>query len=65
MALVYVKKNVELYADNNRSYLELSGTYSHIEAYDTVIVIFDTGYSMYKEDLIHRWEYNVFFNESK
>ena len=64
-AIVYVQKTVELYPDNNRSYLELSGTYSRKEVYDTALVIFDIWYSMYKEDMLHRWQYNVFYNKFK
>jgi len=64
-ALEYARKNVDLYPDNNRSYLELARTYVHMEAYDTALVIFDQWYSMYKEDMLDRWEYNVFSDEYK
>lgn len=64
-ALVYAQKNVDLYPDHNRSYLELARTYAHMEEYDTALLFFDTWYSMYKEDMLDRWEYNVFSDEYK
>ncbi len=64
-ALTYAEKNVELYPENNRSYLELARTYAHMEEYDTALVIFDTWYDRYKEDNLDRWEYRIFSDEYK
>jgi len=64
-ALVYAQKNVELYPEENRSYLELARTYAHMEAYDTALAIYDTWYSMYREDLLDRSEYRIFSDEYK
>jgi len=64
-ALELAQKNVELYPDNNRSYLELARTYVHLGQYDTSLVIFDKWYDMYKETHLNKYEYEVFSDEYK
>lgn len=64
-ALIYAQKNVALYPEENRSYLELARTYAHMEQYDTSLVIFDKWFSMYKETHLNKFEYDVFSDEYK
>jgi len=64
-ALMLARKNVDLYPENNRSYLELARTYAHMGQYDTSLVIFNKWYSMYKDTHLNKYEYEIFSDEYK
>jgi TolB-like protein/class 3 adenylate cyclase/Tfp pilus assembly protein PilF len=64
-ALVYARRNVELYPEDNRSHLELARTYAHMGEYDTALLIYDTWYSMYNENRLDVYDYTVYSDEYK
>lgn len=64
-ALEFAKKNVELYPENNKSYLELARTYVYLQQYDTALAIFDQWFSMYSETNLNSYEYRVYSDEYK
>jgi len=64
-ALEFARKNVELYPEDTRSYLELARTYVYLEKYDTALVLFDKWFSMYSETNLNRYEYLIFSDEYK
>jgi len=64
-ALEYAQKNIELYPEDNRSYLELARTYVYLHQYDTALILFDKWFSMYSETNLNSYEYRVFSDEYK
>lgn len=64
-ALGFAQKNVELYPEDNKSYLELARTYVYLQQYDTALTLFDKWFSMYSDTNLNSYEYRVYSDEYK